>query len=174
MTPLGSHFINCEQWINCVYGVVSAVIFYINYVTSAVCLCPLQGFDKVGYLKKRDPHNVGGWRRRWFTLKGKSLAYYKVRVVTAEISQLLLQTRKDLFLTTSLDNKLILPTFQLVLGEVVKKERTCVSEYELYKRALSLPNWNQPWIVNAYYASWEVIWDASNLLSRVLVLVKLG
>jgi len=36
-----------------------------------------QGFDKVGYLKKRDPHNVGGWKKRWFTLKGKTLAYYR-------------------------------------------------------------------------------------------------
>jgi hypothetical protein len=31
----------------------------------------------VGYLKKKDPHNVTGWKRLWFTLKGKSLAYYR-------------------------------------------------------------------------------------------------
>jgi hypothetical protein len=37
----------------------------------------LNGFDKVGYLRKKDPHNVGGWRRRWFTLKGKRLVYYR-------------------------------------------------------------------------------------------------
>ena len=36
-----------------------------------------QGYDKVGYLKKKDSHNVGVWKRRWFTLKGKSLVYYK-------------------------------------------------------------------------------------------------
>ena len=43
------------------------------------CLLPCpQGYDKVGYLKKKDPHNVtGGWKRRWFTLKGKSLACYR-------------------------------------------------------------------------------------------------
>ncbi|CAI8051664.1 Arf-GAP with Rho-GAP domain, ANK repeat and PH domain-containing protein 1 [Geodia barretti] len=35
------------------------------------------GFDKVGYLRKKDPHNVGGWKKRWFTLKGKSLVYYR-------------------------------------------------------------------------------------------------
>lgn len=28
-------------------------------------------------MKKKDPHSVTGWRRLWFTLKGKSLAYYK-------------------------------------------------------------------------------------------------
>ena len=31
----------------------------------------------MGYLWKRDPHNVGGWKRRWFTLKGKSLVSYR-------------------------------------------------------------------------------------------------
>ena len=31
----------------------------------------------MGYLRKKDPHNVGGWKRRWFTLKGKSLVYYR-------------------------------------------------------------------------------------------------
>ena len=33
-----------------------------------------QGYDKVGYLKRKDPT---GWKRRWFTLKGKSLACYR-------------------------------------------------------------------------------------------------
>lgn len=28
-------------------------------------------------MKKKDPHSVTGWRRLWFTLKGKSLACYK-------------------------------------------------------------------------------------------------
>ena len=36
-----------------------------------------KGYDKVGYLKKKDPLSVGGWRRRWYTLKGKTLACYK-------------------------------------------------------------------------------------------------
>ena len=34
----------------------------------------VQGYDKVGYLKKKDST---GWKRRWFTLKGKSLACYR-------------------------------------------------------------------------------------------------
>lgn len=42
-----------------------------------IMLLLLQGFDKVGYLRKKDPHNVGGWKRRWFNLKGKSLVYYR-------------------------------------------------------------------------------------------------
>ena len=28
-------------------------------------------------MKKKDPHNVTGWRRLWFNLKGKSLSCYK-------------------------------------------------------------------------------------------------
>ena len=57
----------------------------LSCLKSCTCMCTckyyntssLQGYDKVGYLKKKDPHNVGGWKRRWFTLKGKRLAYYK-------------------------------------------------------------------------------------------------
>ena len=38
-------------------------------------LACVQGFDKVGYLKKKE--SVGGYKRRWFTLKGKSLSSYR-------------------------------------------------------------------------------------------------
>ena len=66
------------------------LLFFVvyNLVCLFVCLC--QGFDKVGYLRKKDPHNVGGWKKRWFTLKGKSLVYYRrvsITIPTSNYSQ---------------------------------------------------------------------------------------
>ncbi len=44
----------------------------------------MQGFDKVGYLKKKD--HMGGFKRRWFTLNGKSLSSYKRVSATTRFS----------------------------------------------------------------------------------------
>ena len=50
-------------------------------VASPLCVCipavHVQGYDKVGYLKKKDSHSVTGWKKRWFTLRGKNLAFYR-------------------------------------------------------------------------------------------------
>ena len=59
-----------------------------HYLTD-VCVC-VQGFDKVGYLKKKE--SVGGFKRRWFTLKGKSLSSFKRVSVDTPHMQMMLST----------------------------------------------------------------------------------
>ena len=71
----------------CIYVCMYVCMYVCTIICMYVCMYNMyvqyiifsyvnpQGFDKVGYLKKKD--SVGGFRRKWFTLKGKSLACYR-------------------------------------------------------------------------------------------------